>query len=156
MSIYMKKNKHLLIVLAPLIIGWLFNMLIFYLPFSGVLIWTLNLGFVLFWFWVGSQFAQLSMKKVYSYLLGNMLWLISFLLYVWQFILLDEASRSIALAGLSQYYMLLTIIIGTQIHMMYSGDINSTEIVIISYMVMLLVFTMGFIYQSVKGKKKSS
>lgn len=156
MSNFMKKNKHALIVLAPLILGWLFNLIMYFLPFSGVLIWTLNLGFVLFWFWGGRQFAQLSTKKVRSYLLGNALWLISFLLYVWQFVLLDEASRSIAIASLSQYYMLFTIILGTQIHMVYSEVINSTEIVIISYLVMLLVFTMGFIYQSVRGKKKSS
>lgn len=156
MNNYMKKNKHTLIVLAPLIVGWLFNMLIFVLPFSGILIWMLNLGFVLFWFWGGRQFAKLSIKKVYSYLLGNALWLISFLLFIWQFILLDEAARNMTIAVLSQYYMLFTIIIGTQIHMAYSGVVNSTEIVIISYVVMLVVFTLGFMYQAVRGKGSSS
>lgn len=47
MNKYIEKNKHALIVIAPLLLGWLFNILIFYVPFSGMLIWTLNLGFVL-------------------------------------------------------------------------------------------------------------
>lgn len=154
MNNYMRKNKHLFIVLAPFLLGWLFNIIIYVMPFFGATsMWILNLGFVLLWFWGGRQFAKLSMKKIYSYLLGNTLWLISFLVYVWQFVLLDEASRNFAIASLSQYYMLFTIIIGTQIQLMYSSVINSTEIVIISYLVMLFVFTLGFIYQAVRGKE---
>lgn len=156
MNNYMNKNKHLLIVLAPLILGWLLNTLIIYLPFFGsISMWILNLAFVLFWFWGGRQFAKLSIKKVYSYLLGNVVWLVSFLLFIWQFIFVDEAFRNIALAGLSQYYVLFTLIIGTQIHLSYSTQINTTDVVIISYIVMLVVFTLGFIYQAVRGKKSS-
>lgn len=156
MNKFIEKNKHALIVLAPLVLGWLFNILIYYVPFSGMLIWTLNLGFVLFWFWGGRQFAKLSMNKVYSFLLGNSIWFISLLLYIWQFLILDEAARSLAIAGLSQYYMLFMLIIGTQIQLMYSGDINSVDIVLISYVVMLVVFTLGFIYQAVRGKDAKS
>lgn len=156
MNKFIEKNKHAFIVLAPLVLGWLFNILIYYVPFSGMLIWTLNLGFVLFWFWGGRQFAKLSMNKVYSFLLGNSIWFISLLLYIWQFLILDEAARSLAIAGLSQYYMLFMLIIGTQIQLMYSGDINSVDIVLISYVVMLVVFTLGFIYQAVRGKDAKS
>lgn len=37
------------------------------------------------------------------------------------------------LAGLSRYYVLFMMIIGTWVHLMYSGDISSTEIVIKAY-----------------------
>lgn len=155
MKNYLKRNKYTWIVLAPLVGGWLFNFLMFQLPFSGILIWTVNLGFILFWFWAGRQFSQLTTRKVYGFLFGNSLWLLSFLLYIWQFVLLDETSRNMMLAGLSQYYMLFMIIIGTQIHMAYSTVISSTEIVIISYMLMFVVFSVGFMYQGIKGKTPS-
>ncbi|WP_054954731.1 hypothetical protein [Paenibacillus dakarensis] len=156
MSNYIAKNKHILIVLAPFIAGWLFYLLMYSIPFSGMLLWTLNIGFVLFWFWGGRQFAKLSMNKVYSYLLGNSLWLLSLLLFLWQSVALDGASQNLAIAGLSQYYMLLMLMIGTQIHLTYAVEIDPVEITLISYAVMLVVFTIGFIYQTVKGKNSSS
>ncbi|WP_339272029.1 hypothetical protein MKY48_10780 [Paenibacillus sp. FSL W8-0187] len=48
--------------------------------------------------------------------------------------------------------MLFMIIIGTQVHLMYSGDISSTEIVIIAYVLMLVVFAAGFVYQWLRRK----
>lgn len=152
MELFLRKNKYGLIVLAPLIGGWLFHSLMVMLPFSGFLLWTVNIGFMLFWFWAGRQFALLPRSKMYSFLLGNLVWLPSFLLYIWQFVLVDEASRNMMLAGLSQYYVLFMIIIGTQVHLMYSGDISSTEIVIIAYVLMLVVFAAGFVYQWLRRK----
>ncbi|KKO52620.1 hypothetical protein [Paenibacillus sp. DMB20] len=67
MKNYLKRNKYTWIVLAPLIGGWLFNFLMFRLPFSGFLIWTVNLGFILFWFWAGRQFSQMTTRKVYGF-----------------------------------------------------------------------------------------
>lgn len=48
------------------------------------------------------------------------------------------------LARLSRYYVLFMMIIGTWVHLMYSGDISSTEIVIIAYFQMRAVFTSGW------------
>lgn len=54
--------------------------------------------------------------------------------------------------GFMLYDVLSMIIIGTRVHLMYSGDISSTEIVIIAYVLMLFVFAAGFVYQWLRRK----
>ena len=153
MKNYFKRNKYTWIVLAPLFIGWLFNYLMYMIPFSGLLIWTVNLGIIVFWFWGGRQFALMGRSKPMNFLLGNSGWGILFLVFLWQFILLDDASRNLVLASLSQYYVLCMITLSSQIHILYTDAINANEIVIIAYALMLVVFAAGFVYQLKKGNK---
>ncbi|MBO2945419.1 hypothetical protein JJQ72_15690 [Paenibacillus sp. F411] len=150
---YLKKNKMTWIVLAPLLGGWLFQALMTRIPASGVLIWTIHLGFVVFWFWAGRQFSQMKKSTALSFVMGNSLWLICLLLFLWQFMLAGDESRSLVLALMAQLYVLLIVGFGTQLQLLLTGSIDAAQIIIMSYILMLLVFTAGFVYERVRKPK---
>ncbi|WP_153720687.1 hypothetical protein [Sporosarcina cascadiensis] len=142
----MKENKKMLIYITiPLIYGFVSNTFMLIIPplLSQIV-------FGVFWFWVGMKFSCLSGHKVKRFFIGNSIWLLSFLLYLWQFVLLHDESRNIFLAGISQYYMLPFIWSGIKLSLLFTGIINGTTITIISYLSMLLVFTVGFIVGKIK------
>lgn len=142
----MTENKKMLIwMLIPLIYGFVSNTFMLIIPpFLSQLV------FAVFWFWVGMKFSCISGNKVKSFFIGNSVWLLSFLLYLWQFVLLDDESRNIFLALISQYYMLPFIWSGTKLSLLFTDVIHGTTITIIAYFSMLLVFTVGFIVGKIK------
>lgn len=141
-----ENNKLTILVLIPLIYGIVSNtfMLIIHPLLS-------QLVFAVFWFWIGMKFSYLSGNKVKSFFIGNSIWLLSFLLYLWQFVLLDDESRNMFLALISQYYMLPFIWSGTQLSLLFTDVFHGTSITIISYLSMLLVFTVGFMIGKIKA-----
>ncbi|NMO97193.1 hypothetical protein [Paenibacillus lemnae] len=156
MESYFKRNKLTWIVLAPLFGGWLFNIMMLQVPASGFLIWTINIGFAIFWFWAGRQFAQMNRSKPQSFLMGNLLWILSFGLFVWQFVFINDESRNLVLALLSQLYVVLMVAIGARFYMLIFSPsvIDSTEITILTYILVLVVFAAGFIYETFRKQKK--
>lgn len=142
----MNENKKMLIwILIPFIYGFLSNTFALIIPplLSQMI-------FAVFWFWVGLSLSNWSGNKMKDFILGNSIWLLSFLLYIWQFVLLNDESRNMFLALISQYYMLPFIWSGTTLSLSFSDVLDGTSITIISYLAMLFVFTLGFIVGVVK------
>lgn len=153
MKSYLKRNKHVWIVLAPLVAGWLFNLLMFTLP--AFMMWVLNLVFVWFWYWAGRQFANVGKNKAYGFLMGNSLWLLMFLLFIWQFLLTDSSSQNTLLTGLTQFYVLMMVGFSAQLNLMFSGAAAPYGVVITSYLLMLVIFSSGFALQWFKDRELS-
>lgn len=141
-----KNYKLIIFVLLPLFLGWLFNSTIVYLPISSIIMWILNIGFIIYWFWVGKQFGQLKLNRLFSFLIGNIIWIISFMLFILQFIVVDDSKRNFFLAGISQYYILFTIMFPTKLVALFTDVLHSTQIIVTSYIFMLIIFLIGFIY----------
>lgn len=136
------KNKtnyifYIVLILIPLVYGFLVNNLI--LPLSPIFA---QFVFLVFWFYAGFRFSKLNMAAWKSFLLGNTAWLISFILFIWQFIVLDSAARSLNLAVLSQHYMLAFVYGSARLLPFIS---NGTTIIFNAYIFMLITFTLGFL-----------
>ena len=142
----MTENKKMIVwITIPFIYGFVSNTFLLIIPPL-----LSQLVFAAFWFWVGMKFSCLRGNKVKNFFIGNSIWLLSFLLYLWQFTFLDDESRNIFLAGISQYYMLPFIWSGVQLSFLFTDILHGTTITIISYLTMLLVFTIGFIIGKIK------
>jgi hypothetical protein len=142
----MTENKKMLIwILIPFIYGLLSNTFVMIIPPL-----LSQLVFTVFWFWVGIKFSHLSGNNIKSFIIGNSIWILSFLLYLWQFVLLNDESRNLFLALISQCYMLSFIWSGTKLTLLFSDVLHGTTITIISYLSMLLVFSLGFIVDKIK------
>ena len=144
------KSKYILIILIPLIIGIVINRVNFVLQIYSTAPWIFVIAFIIFWFWTGKVFATANHNRAKSFLIGNSLWGISFILYIWQFILLDDTNKNLIIAGISQNYMILIVPIATKIMMMFTDIIDGTIISIVAYILMFVIFSIGFIYESVK------
>lgn len=112
--------------------------------------WLINIVFLLYWFWVGKLFGQLRYNKVLVFLLGNVLWALSFGLFIWQFVFVDDTNRNLLIAAFSQLYVVLNVVLSSRIIMLFNNSIHGTQIVSISYIIMLLVFVSGFLYGSIR------
>lgn len=139
----MKKNINyivdILFITIPFVYGYLVNTMVFPLyPF------IMQFVFIGIWFYVGTRFSKWNLPKWKSFLIGNSLWLISFALFVWQFVLLDDTSRNVDIAGLAQNYM-LPFVYGTAkiLPFLYSGTI----LILCAYILMLVPFSVGFLLQ---------
>ena len=142
----MRENtKMLLWIIIPFVYGFLSNTFMLIAPPL-----LSQLIFAVFWFWIGMKFSYLIGNNVKSFFIGNSIWLLSFLVYLWQFALLDDESRNMFIAVISQYYMLSFIWSGTILSLLFTDILHGTTITIISYLVMLFVFTIGFIVGKIK------
>lgn len=139
----MQKNINYLVdilfLTIPIVYGYLVSTMV--LPLYPL---SMQVVFIGLWFYIGMRFSKWNVSKWKSFLIGNSLWLISFALFVWQFILLDDASRNIDIAGLAQFYMLPFVYGAAKIlPFLYSG----TMLIIWAYLFMLATFSVGFLLQ---------
>ncbi len=145
-----QKRKMWIWLLIPFLYGAL----------SFVLAWIIpplvaQIVFGAFWLWVGMQFARLSGSSIKNFVWGNSLWLISFLLFLWQFVLLNDENRIMGIAVVSQNYMLSFVLSGAWIYRMFDPSIiQTTPIMILAYIVMFMVFAIGFVWGKIKKKTK--
>ncbi len=162
----MKTNKKItliILVLLPFLIGYFINRLLsvaitsdnqVYLGIGTSLLslWSKG-GAIVFWFFVGRIFGKLDMILVKSFVLGNIGWGISFILFIWQFILLDDVSINFFISGISQNYVLGFVGLGSRIIRIFTNQIHSNTVVMVSYLLMIIVFGIAFISSS---RSKSS
>ncbi|SDJ08938.1 hypothetical protein SAMN04490247_0666 [Salimicrobium halophilum] len=144
----MTENKKLLIwILIPFIYGLLPTTFMLVIPPL-----LSQLVFTVFWFWVGMKTPHLRGNNIKNFIIGNSIWLLSFALYLWQFVLLNDESRNMFLALISQYYMHSFLWSGTRLTLWFSGGLYGTTITIISYLSMLLVFSLGFLVGKIRSR----
>ncbi|OEH91103.1 hypothetical protein [Bacillus solimangrovi] len=143
----MTENKKMIIwILIPLFYGITSNT--FMLMVSPILS---QIVFAIFWFWVGIKFSSLRGSNFKYFMFGNSIWLLSFLLYLWQFVLMNDESRNMFIAIISQYYMLSFIWSGVKLSSLFSDVYYGTTITIIAYLSMLFVFIVGYTVGKLKA-----
>ena len=154
---YLKKNslsKLIVLVLLPLVIGFIIEKLLtsgtiednqLYLSLGSIMlsIWIYGSGIV-YWFYVGRVFSRLNISSIRSFILGNIVWGISISLYFWQSSLLDNASKSSFITGLSEAYPMAFMNLGLFISSIFANN-SGNSIILISYVLMFIIFSLGFI-----------
>ncbi|MEG0773847.1 hypothetical protein [Clostridium sp.] len=147
----MEKIKLLLIALSPILIGFLFNNLLIFLPlFINVAPFLM----MAYWFWVGTQFAENVKSPVKAIVLANSIGIISLLLYYWQFVMVADNQRNLVLAGFSQMFTISLIYITAKIGLIFPQTPNEI-IQITGLILMLIVFTSGYFYKKKLLKQHS-
>lgn len=148
-----KNYKLIILIFIPFIFNFIINhnTSILVLYSSTIFIW--QLVFLVFWFWTGKKFACMKSNKFISFIIGNSLWLILFILYIWQFCLTSGAQRNMSIAVFSQLYMVTFVPLSTILVSLFTNTIEGTTVTIIAYIFMFITFTAGFIYGTIKEKK---
>lgn len=149
-------TRHLTILaLIPLIYGMVVTNLVIVLP-----PFLVQIAFTTLWFWTGYQFARFYRCSLKGILVGNALWTLSLLLFIWQFFLTNDANRSLFLAVVSQWYMHGFLWAGVKIVTAFLGNhLIGNYIMLASYLAMLPTFLAGFltyvIYRSQDNRRDS-
>lgn len=158
----MKKLLLLLYVLTPTIVGYIYDLLLPY-PIGGILPYIMPVLMIIFWFWVGGQFARTRMNLFQAVLTGNSVGLISLAVYIWQFLLTADEQRNMLLARFSQMFGAVTDILTVRIAALFIpesdvyGAAQTTNMIlamqIINLIVMIIVFTLGYLWRKRKKRR---
>lgn len=136
----MKYANEFLWVLLPFAIGWGG---LYFIPaplLSQIII-------VIYWSWVGKRFAGLDMSWIRSFALGNSVWGICLVIFMWQFLLESEGHRNTLLELVSQYYVSSFYWVTHVFPSMFNTNLTTWTVTVLSligYFLMLFVFTLGF------------
>ena len=126
--------------------------------FETFLFYVLPVVLLSFWFWVGGKFAQRNIKAFLAILIGNSIGIVSLLMYLWQFVLVSSANRSLYLAGFSQAFSGGLVSFTTRFAILFEPEKNvfgqTTEIATqaLGLLFMLIVFTLGYYLKKRKRK----
>lgn len=154
--------KLILYILIPFLVADVINRVLVYgfnmnsslvITTSEVLLFLWKYVAVVFWFWVGRQFGNLRTGKLMNFILGNSLWGVSMILFIWQFIFVSDVNRNFDIAGRSQNYMFGFVYWGSKAIILFADTINTTTLGRVAYLMMFIVFTAGFISVSNKTIK---
>ncbi|WP_026476603.1 hypothetical protein [Alkaliphilus transvaalensis] len=142
----LSNSAKFVLLLIPLLIGFLVNrdsvLMTFYLRFSRIF----SIILLILWGWVGSLFAQ-SENKIKSYMIGNSLWALGLMLYIWQYIIKSEQSMNFIILILSQLYVVFVLPTAVLIMKIFTSSINGIHAIILSYGLMIVSFSIGFFYR---------
>ncbi len=156
------KTKLLLILLTlvPILTGHIINWSISLATIGTVILYIVPLAVVVFWFWLGTRYSKTNWKPIVAILIGNLTGILSLLLYVWQFLLVSDENRDFALAGLSQMFTtsvpvyLYSSIVGLFANL-FGGNYMLT-IIVIALIIMIIIFTLGYLFGKKSLTKRSS
>lgn len=150
------------LVATPLAVSYVFNRLIMLsisyptlannlVKLYSPLAWI----FLIFWVWVGSRFAKIELKRIYSFLIGNSLNIIACFVYIWLFYWSDPATRLAysRLSTLSEFYTLPVISLSFKIVATFVNYIDGRVTQVVSFLLLTLAFSIGFIYQYWKDNR---
>lgn len=161
----MKRIKPFIFIFAPTIIGCIRNLVylkIYSIPIiNNIFYYGFPVLMLCFWFWVGGTFAQSKMNALASVLLGNLMGIVSLLLFVWQYYLIPDDQKNLFLASLSQTFSSTIHIFYARIAILFEPVKNVTSIVTVSaaqimgLILMMATFTVGYYYKINKIKKNT-
>lgn len=153
----MKKAYYFLFACAPVLVGYIYNITLMgmlSITFLGSLIfYVLPFAMLCFWFWVGQKYSQLKIPAFCTILIGNSMGILSLLIYIWQFVFLSDQQRNLFLAVCSQYFSAAISFLTAKVAVLFEpqknviGSVSATGNQIIGLIVMVLVFTAGFLYK---------
>ena len=148
----MKKNRLILLIFVPILAGYLVNALILVPVLGMLLFYALPLLVSLFWFRLGCRFVHGGWRPLPAILTANAPGAVSLLLYLWQFLLETDETRSMFLAGLSQMFSASTpLYLFGRLAMLfesqpnYAGRTSMVAMQVIALVYMIMVFTAGVI-----------
>ncbi|MBD5475404.1 MAG: hypothetical protein HDR17_05390 [Lachnospiraceae bacterium] len=149
----MKKSVLILLTLVPVIVGYLVNVLIM-VPVIGMAgFYLLPLLTTAFWFYLGKQYAH-RWKPVPAVLIAHTAGICSLLIYLWQFLIETDETRSWTLAGFSQMFSASTplYLFGriarlAESHPNYVGRASMVAMQVIALVYMTIVFCIGIYWE---------
>lgn len=149
----MKKSVLILLTLVPVIVGYLVNVLIT-VPVIGMAgFYLLPLLTTAFWFYLGKQYAH-RWKPVPAVLIAHTAGICSLLIYLWQFLIETDETRSWTLAGFSQMFSASTplYLFGRIARLAesqpnYVGRASMVAMQVIALVYMTIVFCIGIYWE---------
>lgn len=111
-----------------------------------------SIGFIIFLFLAGRKFAKLYENKVRAFIIGNIIWTISFAMCFYDLYIAGKDSRNYIVEGIAQYYAIGMIPIGTKIGQILQYFVNGKSILILSYIFIFIIFSLGFSSKILKSK----
>ena len=148
----MKRGPLTLLIFVPIVVGYIVNIFIM-VPVLGMLLYyTLPWLMTVFWYRLGRSYIRHGWKPLSAIALANVPGVTSLLLYLWQFLLETDETRSMFLAGLSQMFSAstplylfgrLATLFETQPN--YAGRSSMVALQVIAVVYMAAVFTTGVI-----------
>jgi len=151
----MKKTNLMIMVLSPVILGILFNNFLVLFP---LFIFVAPFLMIVYWFFAGTKFAEHVENPVKAVLTANAIGIISLLLYYWQFTIVSDAERSLLIAGFSQMFSAPLSYFSAVIGYLFteSPDEISLAMQVIGLILMIIVFSSGYIYRKNNLRKQVS
>ncbi|MGE7925270.1 hypothetical protein ACQKND_19095 [Viridibacillus arvi] len=134
----MKYILGLILIVFPGIYGYLAHQSM--IPFYPLIA---QIVFLIYWLWVGYIIGRFSKSSMKGLFLGNSVWLISLVLFIWQFVLTDEVGRLGNIAAIPQYYILPFVWLASKFAALLTM-IDGSTIIILTFICMLVVFVSGF------------
>lgn len=155
----MKKGVLFLLTFVPIVVGYIINSAIAIPGLGAAVFYIIPLLTAGFWFYLGRRYAESTWKFIPSLLIGNATGIISFLLYVWQFVFETAETRNMTLTVLSQMYSAAvpTYLLGGIVTMFesqsnYTGMTTMVAVQAISVTLFIVIFVCGYIW----GKKRNN
>lgn len=145
----MKKSILFLLTLVPVVVGYLVNVLIM-IPVIGMAgFYLLPLVTTAFWIYLGRQYAR-RWKTVPALLIAHAVGFCSLVVYLWQFLLETDETRSRTLAVFSQMFSASTpmYLFGGIARLVesqpnYAGRATMVAMQVIALIYMIIVFCIG-------------
>lgn len=134
----MKYILGLILIVIPGIYGYLAHQSM--IPFYPLIA---QIVFFVYWLWVGYVIGRFSKNSMKGMLLGNSIWVISLVIFIWQFILTDDVGRLGSVAAIPQYYILPFVWLASKMAALLTM-IDGSTIIILTFICMLIVFVLGF------------
>lgn len=143
-------NKYRLVICIPLILGILIDNVSFISKIYTEVYMFISILFIVFWFWAGKLFAEISENKRKGFFEGNKLWLISFIIFKLLIYLSRNKISFMAFMTFfperfSQYYVICMTPIVSKI-LKLSVVATGAGRVTAAYIFMFIVFSVGFSY----------
>ena len=149
---FFRKYKWFLLTFVPVIVGYIVNIFIM-IPVAGTLLfYLLPILTTVFWYRIGGQYANADWKLVPATLISNSSGFISLLIYLWQFLIQTDETRSMFLAGWSQMfsasvplYLFGRIAILFESQPNYMGRASMAALQVMALVYMMIIFAAGFL-----------
>lgn len=150
----MKKSVLILLTLVPLIVGYGINIACTIPVIGMVIYYFVPIAVLMFWFYLGSQYAKTTWKAVPSVLIGSATGILSLMLYLWQFLGHNDETRDTVLAGISQMYSAATpMYLFSRLANLfesrpnYTGQTTMVAMQVVAVILMIVIFTVGYFWE---------
>ena len=159
----MKKQMLLLLTLVPIVAGYIRNATILIPGLGTFLYYVIPIAIVVFWFWLGQQFARTDWKAIPAILLGNAAGMVSLMIYLWQFVLESDEPGNLALASFSSMFSSavssvwmarIAILLETEPNTI--GMASTTGLTVISTLYLVLIFAVAVFLGKGRMKKEKT
>ena len=154
----MKKYVLIILTFVPILAGWLINVTLSVPLLGMVFFYGLPLLVLVFWFWLGGRYAEMDWGAFPAILIGSATGILSLIIYLWQFVGLDEASRNVGLAVWSLMYSTGTLghLFGVVVTLFFRSQAASHAMQVICLALMIIIFSFGFFRNRKHGARRKS